>query len=156
MALTITSLSPTDLPINGGTTIRIKGTDLNTVTTVTYNGVSIAGFTKVSPTLLEFPSPEWDSAGLKSSIAVSLSAGGAPASHSYDFTVWEYGKTFPYHNFVRAWQSGTVRTSATGEKAPWLQQVDYMEIREVDGDPVPDPVPVFAPQFDSDLQPIVE
>jgi hypothetical protein len=76
-----------------------------------------------------------------------LTDGTTPVNKSTTFQVLANGKSFAAKQAVRAYHSGTVQTSATGEKAPWIQQVEIMEIVDDHGAPVESPVPVNAPAY---------
>jgi hypothetical protein len=147
MAITISTVSPLDLPANGGTTIRVIGTNLNTVTGVTFKGVSVAAFTKVNNTTLEFGSPELAS-GDNLAAALILTDGTTPVTKNVTINVLANGLSPEMTKHINAYHSGTVYTSFTGEKAPWVRQAEIMELVENDGTPAPEPLGVDAPLFD--------
>lgn len=82
MALTITSISPDSGPLAGGTPVLITGTDLDTVTEVTFDGKE-AVFSVDSAFLLRATTPAGDSAG---AVDVVVDDGVSPATLSSGFT----------------------------------------------------------------------
>lgn len=147
MAFTITSVSPHNLHVNGGTTIRVVGTNLTTVTTVTFNGDSISGFTKTA-TQIEFPSPEITDAGLDQSFELVLGDGSTTENDISDYDVYANGKTYYYPNYIYPWHNGTVRTDTVGNDVPQgEQQRDIMDLRLYDGTKPELPLGWEGPEF---------
>lgn len=149
MAMTVTEVTPTNLPINGNLTIRVKGTNLDKVTGVSFNGVTIGGFTKVNQYQLEFPSPEFQDVNDTTGNLVLTSDTQPTLTTPVSFKVFDYAKTPQYKGWVNGWMSGHVDTTATSSKAPWIQQEELMELRDKNGDEPDAPFPVKAPEYDT-------
>ena len=77
---TITSLSPNEGPIAGGTTVTITGTNLDTATALTIDGINVFGSIIVdSPTQVRFTTP----AHAIGSVTVVLTNSGGSANASF-------------------------------------------------------------------------
>lgn len=77
MALTITSVSPASGPQAGGTIVRITGTDLDTVTGVTFDGVAATAFEIENAFLITATVPPGDAVA---AVDVTVDDGIAPAT----------------------------------------------------------------------------
>jgi len=77
MALTITSVSPATGPQAGGTIVDITGTDLNTVTAVTFDAVAATAFEIKNAFLITATVPAGAAAG---AVDVAVDDGVAPVS----------------------------------------------------------------------------
>ncbi|MEO5974866.1 MAG: IPT/TIG domain-containing protein [Ilumatobacteraceae bacterium] len=80
-APTITSLSPTNGPIGGGTSVVITGTNLTSTVSVTFGGTAATSFTNVSATSVTAVTPA-NSAG---AVAVILTTAGGSDTSTFTY-----------------------------------------------------------------------
>lgn len=116
MAIAITGITPATGPITGGTVHHITGTDLDTVTSITINGVTVptSDFSALSTTLIRLTLPTGSATG---SGNVVLGPGAVTLTGGFEYTAASASNEQLVSTLARKWKLDV--NTGTAESPIW-------------------------------------